>query len=227
MGSRKRFPPLCSDGPGELGERDRDAPVRAGFDTKFVVASPKVLHERATAHYHPCGVLAFESPHRVEPRFESTMVGLDPTVRIPGGVMEHARHELIDDSEERPRSIGNDLGRRAMTRQRRREEPSRGSGIASWGHLDVDDLAVLVDGPIEVAPPAGDLHVSLVDIPAIADRVPARAGRVDQQWGEPLHPPVHGHMIDLDPALRQQLLHIAIRKAEPEVTGPRLLIHLL
>ena len=40
---------------------------------EFVVAAPKVLHERVTAHNHACGVVAFESAHRTE-------AGLEPAV---------------------------------------------------------------------------------------------------------------------------------------------------
>jgi hypothetical protein len=57
-------PLSCSDDFGEFGERDRDAPVGAGFDAKFVMASPQVLHERVAAHDHAGSVVAFESAHR-------------------------------------------------------------------------------------------------------------------------------------------------------------------
>ena len=60
------------------------------------------------------------------------------------------------------------------------------------------------------APLAGDLHVGLIDVPTVADRVSARSGRVGQQRREALHPPVHGDVIDLDPTLGQELLDIAI-----------------
>jgi hypothetical protein len=44
---------------------------------------------------------------------------------------------------------------------------------------DVDDLAELVDGPVQVHPPAADFDVVLVDQPAIPWGVPARPLRVD------------------------------------------------
>ena len=47
---------------------------------------------------------------------------------------------------------------------------------------------------------SGDLHVRLTGEPAISDRVPARAGRVDQFRREPLHPPKQRHVIHLDAA---------------------------
>jgi hypothetical protein len=126
MGSRKRFPPLCSDGSGEFGERDCDAPVRAGFDAEFVVASPEAPHERVTAHDHAGTVVAFESAHWSQPRLQSAMVGLNPIVRVLLGVVERGGDELIDHGGQRPRPIGDHLGRLDVSTQGRHEEPPSG-----------------------------------------------------------------------------------------------------
>jgi hypothetical protein len=83
-------------------------------------------------------------------------------------------------------------------------------------HKDVDNLAVLVDCPVPVPPPTRDLHVGLVNAPTIANRVPARPGRIGEPRREALHPPVHRDVIDLDTTLRQQFLNVAIRQAEPQ-----------
>jgi hypothetical protein len=48
--------------------------------------------------------------------------------------------------------------------------------------MDVDDLAVLVDRPVDVSPPSGDLHIVLIDVPTVADRVSARLGRNTTGW---------------------------------------------
>jgi hypothetical protein len=45
----------------------------------------------------------------------------------------------------------------------------------------VDDLPYLVDGAVDVAPPASHLHVRLVHLPAIADSMPARSAGLGQQ----------------------------------------------
>jgi hypothetical protein len=78
-------------------------------------------------------------------------------------------------------------------------------GVAPRGDIDVDDLAELVDGPVDIpplAPPlAGDLHIRLVDLPAIADAVAAGPGGVGQQRRESQHPPVDGDVVDLDATL--------------------------
>jgi hypothetical protein len=65
-----------SDRSGELGARDRDAPVRVGFDAELVMASPEVLHERVTTHDHAGGVVTCESAHRPQPSLEPGMVSL-------------------------------------------------------------------------------------------------------------------------------------------------------
>jgi len=51
--------------------------------------------------------------------------------------------------------------------------------------------------------------------------VPARPGGLGQQRREPLHPAVDGDVVDLHAALGEQLLHVAIRQAEPQVPADR------
>ena len=51
------------------------------------------------------------------------------------------------------------------------------------------------------------LDVGLVDEPAVPGGMPQRAGGVGEQPAEPLHPPVHRHVIHRYAALGQQLLH--------------------
>ena len=57
------------------------------------------------------------------------------------------------------------------------------------------------DRSVDIAAPAGHLHVRFVDLPAVPDGVPAGPGGVGQQWREPLDPPVDGDVVDLDAAL--------------------------
>ncbi len=49
------------------------------------------------------------------------------------------------------------------------EEPVGRLGAPSRGHEYVDVLAELIDRPVDVAPPAGDLHIRLVHIPPVPD----------------------------------------------------------
>src|SRR6266511_3038083 len=89
------------------------------------------------------------------------------------------------------------------------EEPVGVLGVPARGDEHVDDLPELVDRAVHVAPSAGDLHIGLVDLPAVTDGVPARPGGVGQQRREPLHPAVDRDVVDLDPALGEELLEIA------------------
>jgi hypothetical protein len=50
------------------------------------------------------------------------------------------------------------------------EEPADRPQVAPWRHEYVDDLPVLIDGPVDVAPAAGDLPIGLVDLPTIPTR---------------------------------------------------------
>ena len=94
------------------------------------------------------------------------------------------------------------------------EEPPGGGRVTARGDQHVDDLSVLVDGPVHVSPDAIDPDVGFVDEPAIAWCVADEPGRVGQRRREPLHPPVHRDVVDLDPTLGKELFDIAV--GEPE-----------
>jgi hypothetical protein len=53
------------------------------------------------------------------------------------------------------------------------EAPAGGRQIPLLGYQYVDDLPILVNGPVEADPPTGDLDVGFVDEPAILWRVAA------------------------------------------------------
>ncbi len=101
------------------------------------------------------------------------------------------------------------------------EEPTGCPRVPLGGDKHVDDLAELVDGPVDVPPPTGDLHVGLVDPPAGTDRVSARTCSVSQQRRKQQHPPVDGDVVDLHAALGKQLFDIAIGQAEAQVPAHR------
>jgi hypothetical protein len=62
--------------------------------------------------------------------------------------------------------------------------PPRSLGVARCGHQHVDDLPDLINGAVDLAPPAGDLHGGFVELPAVADGVAAGPGRLDRQRGK-------------------------------------------
>jgi hypothetical protein len=58
------------------------------------------------------------------------------------------------------------------------------------------------------------------DEPPVGDRVATGPGGVDKERGEALHPPVLGHMIDLEPTIRQ-LFDVAVGEPEPQIPAHR------
>jgi hypothetical protein len=101
--------------------------------------------------------------------------------------------------------------------QRAGEEPAGRGGVALLGQQHVDDLPVLVDGSVQVSPPAGDLDVGLIDEPPVPGSVPQRPGGVGEQRCESLQPPVDGDVVDVDAALGQQLLDVSIGESVAEI----------
>src|ERR1700734_2497362 len=110
-------------------------------------------------------------------------------------------------------TIGRDLGRGCAGVQWPGEEMS-GSGQVTLGRQqDVDDLAVLVDGPVEISPCASDLHIGLVDErPVTGAWRHGRAASMNSR-GESLNPPVDGDVIHGDATLSQQLFDVAVRQS--------------
>jgi len=97
--------------------------------------------------------------------------------------------------------VGDHLARVTVNSQGGGEERARGGGVSSLRDVHVDHLLMLVDRPVEVGPDPRDLDVGLVDKPPIPGQVPSRPGRVDQQRGELLHPPIERDVVDLDATL--------------------------
>jgi hypothetical protein len=92
-----------------------------------------------------------------------------------------------------------------------------GRGVSLPGDEHVDDLAELVNRPIHIPPLPGDKHIGLVHLPAVADGVPAGASGLGQQRRDLLDPPVDRDVVDLDPALGEELLDISVGQAEAQV----------
>jgi hypothetical protein len=64
--------------------------------------------------------------------------------------------------------------------QRPDEEPPGRCQVAPLGQQHVNDLALLVNGPVQVGPPAGDLDVCLVGEPLVAGSVTAGTRGLDE-----------------------------------------------
>ena len=66
-----------------------------------------------------------------------------------------------------------------------------------------------------------DLQVGLIDMPAISHDVRSSPSGLRELRREPLDPPVDAHVIDLDAAFGQELLHVSVGKTEPQVPPDR------
>jgi hypothetical protein len=130
-------------------------------------------------------------------------------------------HQLVEHSRVGGRPVGAHLGRLRAVLERPAEEPAGSREISFLGHQYVEDLAELINHPVQIDPSSRDFDVCFIDEPPIARDVSAGSCRVDQQRGEPLHPPVHAQVINHDAPFCQQLLHIAVRKALSEVPTHR------
>jgi hypothetical protein len=97
------------------------------------------------------------------------------------------------------------------------EELAGGLRVATRGHEHVDDLPELIDGAVDVTPPASHLHVGLINLPAAANSVSAGPSRLGQQRRESLDPAVDGDVIDLHTTFGEQLLNVAVRQRKAQV----------
>jgi hypothetical protein len=67
---------------------------------------------------------------------------------------------------------------------------------------------MLVNRPTQIGPPAGNLHIRLIDEPAVARNVGAQAGSLDELGSKPLHPATDRDVVHGDTARGQQLLNV-------------------
>jgi len=85
------------------------------------------------------------------------VVACDTVVLIPAGVGQHSRNQLFDHARQSRRPVGNDLGRVTVNSHGRGEERARRPDVPTLRDVHADQLGMLVDRPVQVAPDAGDL----------------------------------------------------------------------
>ena len=143
------------------------------------------------------------------------------------GAMPCRGQQLLQHRRVHRRLIGDDLNRRDLGRADGPLEEAAGSPpVTLDGEEDIDDLAELVDGAVDIAPPASDLHIRLIHLPAVPDGVPAGPGGLGEQRREPLHPAVDGDVVDFDAAFGEQFFDVAEGQAETQVPADRQHDHL-
>src|SRR5262249_36844354 len=152
-------------------------------DGEFVVATAEILHEGVPADDRLRGPVRAQAAHRSEPVLELTVIGPDWIVGMPLNVMPRRRDQLLDDGWVDRGGVSDDLAWRYLRHSQRSLEESAGRCRVTAGRDEyVDDLAFLVDGPVDIAPDAVDLHICFVDEPAVARCVASESSGVGQQW---------------------------------------------
>src|SRR6266545_5528417 len=175
-----------SDHEGQFGEGIGETEGGTHIRPEIVVAPAEVLDEGVRGDDDPGGTVPLQPPHRSKPGLQASVVGLEWVVGIDLRVMEGRWQHLLDDAGVEAVPVRGDLdGREPGAADCLGEEPPRCSCVPARREVHVDDLAELVDGPEQVAPGPSDLQVRLIDMPAIADDVPAGSGRLGELRRKP------------------------------------------
>jgi hypothetical protein len=190
------------------------------------VAASQVLDESVPSDHDRRGPISSQAAQWSKPGFERAVVSLHAIVGVLLGVVKRLRDQLVDDAHQGSGLVGGDLTRTPVGCQCALKERRGRRYVAALRDRAVDDLAVLVQGPVDVAPDTGNFHVGLVYEPPVADSVTTRPGRIDQQRREALDAPVDRDVINLDPTFGQEFFHVSIRQAITPVPADRLQDHL-
>jgi len=107
------------------------------------------------------GSRTFEAPHGPVSAFDAAVILLQPVIQVGTGPVPHT---LAQRGADRPGvavvAVGRDPVRRdAGRRLGRAEERLGGRHVAVLAQENVDQVPVLVDGAIQIAPAAVDLHI--------------------------------------------------------------------
>jgi hypothetical protein len=180
----------CLDRAGEFSKSRREPMSWISVQAEFVVSAAQVLDECMASANYPGRAKPFEATHRSEPGLEPTVIGFDGVVGVLLHDVADRRQQLIEYPWVGGRPISGHLGWAWAVFKSAGEESASGRQIPILRDEDIDDLAILVDRAVQIDPTPGDFDVSFIDEPAIARRVPAGPGRIDQQRSKSLHPPV-------------------------------------
>ena len=139
-------------------------------------------------------------------------------VGVAAGVVDHARHDDPVRGAVAPKAIGDEAVRdTAAPLEQLAKELRGGVAISAGLEQDVDELAVLVDGPPEVLTLAADCHEEFVQMPRVADwprptPEPPCVGRT-----EGLAPVPDGLVRHCDGALGEDVFDVAEAEGEAVV----------
>ena len=146
------------------------------------VTAAQVLHEGVTGE-KPRWAMPFQAVHRPEPGLQPPVICLDRVVRVLLGDVQRRGDHLVEDPRVGWCAVGRDLGRDRARAQRPGEEAPSGRQVTARRQQNIDDLAMLIDSPVEIGPFTGDLQVGLIDEPPVTRSVPAQPGSLDELRG--------------------------------------------
>src|SRR3954453_20882737 len=109
-----------------------------------------------------------------------------------------------------------------MVLQHFAEEALGRSQVARGGEQKVDRRAVLVDGPVQIAPLAADLDVGLVNANRPAVRLAKGSQPTLDQRRAAQDPAVQGGVVDRQAALPEQLFNVAVAQGIAQIPGDSL-----
>jgi hypothetical protein len=105
------------------------------------------------------------------------VVGFDPVVGVALDVMPRLGKNLVEYPKIARGLVSHHVDwRHDGDGKSTVKEPSGCAAVALRGDVHVDELAILIHCPVDIPPAAGDLDVSLIDLPAGPDPVLGTAG---------------------------------------------------
>src|SRR4051812_9099067 len=213
-------------------EAEREQPVllahRPGARKSEALAQPQ--HGFEALDRTPRRVEGLEAADPRHGPLHPEVITLDPLLQVLGDVMHRGpRQEAVfpgcgDGGWVGPRTIGSDPvgGEQRLVFQRLAEEALGRLQVAPRREEEINRGAVLVDGPVQIPPLAADLDVSLIH----ADRATMGFAEGPQpaldQRRVGQHPPVQSGVVDLEAALQEQLLDVAVAERIAQVPRDRL-----
>jgi hypothetical protein len=140
---------------GKLGEGCRKPMPRVDIQAQFVVASTEILDECVTGADHPCQTQPCQAAHRPQPGLQASIISLDAAIRVLLGDVARGEYQFLDHLGVGRCLVGGHLGRAQAVLEVLGEESVGGHQIPLQSNQHVDDLAVLIDCPVQVDPSAG------------------------------------------------------------------------
>ena len=142
----------CLDCADEFSKDRRESMSWIGVQAEFVVSTAQVLDECIASANHPGRAQLFEATHWSEPGFEPSVIGFDGVVGVLIYDVARRRQQLIEYPWVGGRPISGHLGGAWTVLQCAVEESASGRQIQILCDQDIDDLAILVDRPVQIAP---------------------------------------------------------------------------